>query len=361
MDVTEFHQAEYRELQNLVKNREPFIVLLGERGIGKTALMKKLLENNLGIYIELIRYSNKRNLRRSYFLDQIHEQLQNSEYVSMEKLVTFENELYDLNFNRKNLGKIELVELFRSFDEWAMRKNQEFILAIDDVAMLSKFQHLNFEDLFAYIIDNCKHTSIVLSSDNEKTIRDVFHLDDLEAPLFGRVYQTIQLNEIPIDKMMNTLRTLIKHFDQNIAPNLLRLIETTSHTFDNLSLLANTFQNLPKIDTHAIKLLFEKQSKIQHDEFEQFLSNRVARDKYEKIISFLSKQESSWTQIKDFLELDIGEKLYDKNFNELLTHLEKNNFIKHDSGLYKVKNAFLQYYFTHNEPKSDASIGTTSN
>ena len=360
LDVIEFHREEYRELQHLVKNKTPFIVILGERGIAKTAIMKKLLENHLGIYIDLIKYSNKKNLKRSYFTEQILNQLATRKSLHHNKIRCIVDKNAYASLPDSDFGSFRIAELFQNLDELAMDQNKEFVLAIDDVKILSKFQHLNFEDLFAYIIDNCKNTSIVLSSDNEKTIRDVFHLDDLDAPLFGRVYETIQLNQIPVDKLFNTLRNSINNFDQNVAPNLLKLIETTSHTFDNVLLLVNELRHLPKIDTHSIKSLFEKQSKIQHDEFEQFLLNRVARNKYEKIISFLSKQEYSWTQIKDFLELDLGEKLYDKNFSELLTHLEKNDFIKHDSGLYSVKNAFLQYYYVHNEPKSDISIGIMS-
>ena len=345
-----YQKEAFSQLAKSVKNKTPLIIISGMAGTGKTSLAKRLLDTHPGFYIGLQKYGDKKNLRRSYFLEQVKGGFPNL-WVDreLESHIAKIRADYVEFFHKSNPEDVDLSSLFQALDNWAHYEEKQFLLIIDDASSLSRFQHLNFENLFAFIADNCPNITIILISEDEKYIRDACSLDDPRAPLFGRDCYSIHMDIIGEALMNRAIARSLESGGEALTPeekkNVSTAVSQLPKSLESVSLFLNEFQDARPIGKAAIRSFFQKQSQKAHERFLDFLSNRIAKDKYEKIIRHLSGQARSWSQIKDKLELDLGERLYDKNFNELLVHLEKNGYLKKTGDRYALAKPLLGRYY----------------
>lgn len=82
-------------------------------------------------------------------------------------------------------------------------------------------------------------------------------------------------------------------------------------------------------------------SKLARAEFERFLSTRTASGRYESIMKGLWPEGSNWRALRNFVHADLGKKIHDKNFCDLLAVLLDAGFVVNEDGVYSITDPLL--------------------
>ena len=366
-------EKELREITNSIKKKEPLIIITGPTGVGKTTLLRSVLEkySTHSIEIQLLQYSSNKNLRRSYVVEEIERSLQillkKSEislkkYLSSLKGVMFDKDELVLD---EQLNQLDLAELFLTLDRWSKNEKTQLILAVDDAEILSRFQHLDFEKIFAFIYDNCKNITIILVGQEKQILRKTFKFDDIKAPLYGRAFHHIHLARLTKKESERVFYRVLSQHNKKFSDRELEVaskgIAMLPGIISTIIIMALELLEAKKINNESLTKALETTATVVGAQFADFLLNRSARKKYEQIMIALANKPLTWKKLKDSLELKFGEKLYDKNFNDLIGSLEENDFIEKQNVFYNISNPLLAYYYSGKYPESRLISGTTSN
>lgn len=319
---------EYLQMQDAIKNRSAIIFLVGPRGTGKTSIIKKIVRGHPGTVISLGRYADRRNFRREYFLDELKEGLSSPRFSDTHSALN------------ERLHGAGLAPLFDAVDSWGRKRGRQFVLAIDDAQYLRKFQHLDFRNHLAYIADNCKNISMILAGRSEGQIRNVCGFDDPKAPIFGRAYDVVQLQEMDSREKERLWTRCMKDVKPKKVGRLFGQYMELPGSFDMLIPFIEQASD-PKAGRDIVSAARQRLADDGRAELERFLRNRNAREKYMQIMHFLSGGASNWKRIKDHLEIGMGQRLYDRQFDELLKSLREREIIKKEDGLYRISNPML--------------------
>ena len=367
MDDVFAREEELREISSTIRKKEPLIIITGMTGMGKTTLLHSVVEkySKYSIMIQLIHYYGNKNLSRSYVVREIENSLKELLKKSRNSLKKYLSSLNGVTFDRdelildKQLNQLDLAELFLTLDKWVKSEGAQLILAVDDAEMLSRFQHLDFEKIFAFIYDNCKNITIILAGQEGQILRKALKFDDIKAPLYGRASHHIHLGRLTEHESKNLFKKILTRHDRKLSEKELMVIskglEMLPRIVSDIALVAFELLDAKKINNESLDRALEASANKAGGQFAEFMVNRSAREKYEQIIVALSKKPLPWKKLKDSLELKFGKKLYDRNFNDLIRNLEENGFIEKQNVFYNISNPLLAYYFSGKHPEIKAN------
>lgn len=317
------------EIQQLKKalgsDRAELGIVYGRRRIGKTSLLRSLLERPQDLYFEAIHGLSKQD-QIDHFLDQLAEQTNSLPYranswkkafkaitpvlVSGKRYVVFDE------FPWMASERSSLVAIFKYFwdNEWKQNSKLKLVLC---------------GSIAQFMVKHLVHSTAL---HNRKTFE--MKLDPLpakEAKYFFRENRSL----FEIAQFLMTFGCIPKYLEQ-LDPNKSLSLNIDQNCFNKNGFFYTEFETLFK---------------------EQF---RVVRT-YEKIISALGEKSASKEELARKLNVEAG-----GGFTEYLINLERADFIKHfhpislfggkkiRTGKYKLWDEWLSFYLKYVRPNRKA-------
>lgn len=353
-------EDEMQKFENAIAMKRPLIVISGHRRVGKTSILKTMINQNVkySIFIDLRNLASKRFASRA---DMIHliqgsvqEFLDNNKSVAeqiIELLKTVRGVSFagfSIQLEPKSEKELDLPGLFNRIDKWAKNSGQLILLAIDESQEFRKAQHFNMVGLLASMYDNCKSIIVVLTGSEAGLLYEFIGVDDAKAPLYGRSFEEIKIMHLSNEK---SKEFLLKGFDQYKIERQKTVMAT-----DAIDLAAEQLGGVlgwlikfgikcvqrNEITAENLEEIQEEGSKLAKEEYDNFMSTRNAVERYEIIMKTLATKPSSWDTIKTQLALVTKKTIYNKNLAGLLDTLQKVGFIIKELDKYSIEDPLLR-------------------
>lgn len=346
---------EIKQIAKAIKEKKPLIIITGPRGSGKTSLLYVVLRRHrdFPIYLDLQKYFSV-FIKREQILNSLEKEIQKQinslkdpnlliKRLSKVKGISFNGKM--INFE-KNSRYPDLIELFSELDKYSADKKIQIIFAVDEAHRLKNCQHLDFSGIFAYLYDNCKNLTIILVDQKMALLDQFLEIANPKSPLFGRVFLNIDLGKLSKKEEKIILNQYFRNFKRKISESESKIISKALSElpplYSYLHLFALNSLRMGKITDQVLNITLKESENQAKNQFDQFLQNRLGAKKYLTIIEALSQGSSSWKKIKDYVELQLSEKLYDKNFNSLLENLMSGGFVIKEGDKYKIFDPSLE-------------------
>jgi AAA+ ATPase superfamily predicted ATPase len=350
-------REELEQLLTALNRKDPLIVIVGLRRIGKTSLLQTALsevENNIVFDLRTLgtgAYSTKKDLveilersindflaRRKTVRTKIIDALRHVSGVEVEGM--------SITFSWGGKESLDMAGLFKKLDHWALSNNTTIAVAFDEAQELRKVAGLAMDKFLAHIYDYCKATSIILTGSAVGLLYNFLGEEDPEAALYGRSRTEIRLKRLAPEEAEVFLRKGFKQAKKRVND---ALIQDAVRRLDGIVGWLTMFGAAclkRSASAGVINSVMLEGSKLARREFENFLQGReVARKRYENIIGHLAKGASTWSSIKAYLELQEEKRLNDRKVTELIDALLKAGFIERIDELYAVSDPMLAHSF----------------
>ncbi|MEL9941183.1 MAG: ATP-binding protein, partial [Ignisphaera sp.] len=92
----------------------------------------------------------------------------------------------------------------------------------------------------------------------------------------------------------------------------------------------------------VIEEVVEEASKIVANEFCKFVE-AMGSKRYVEIVKAIDREGATWSQIKRYLEIKLGTKIYDSELARLLKNLMNNGFIDKANDTYFIPDPILRH------------------
>lgn len=357
-------ESEIRQFKDAISLKRPLIVISGHRRVGKTSLLKTMLNRSVrySVFIDLRSLASSRYVAREDLINLIQSSLQVfldknksifdkiKESLRSVRGVTFGE--FSIELEHKADKELDLNGLFSRLNDWAQQNDELIILAIDEAQEFRKSQHLDMSALLAYIYDNCKNIITVLTGSEVGLLHEFIGKEDAKAKLYGRSHEEIKLEPLSREK---SKEFLIKGFEQyNLGIEKTPLAQTAIDTAAEVLggvlgwLIKFGIKCVQRKLVHAdiIPEIVDEGSKLAKDEFDKFLQSREASDRYIAIMEAIAASAASWKTIKLSVERKLNKKIYNKNLSDLLDTLGKSGFIIKIGDEYRIIDPLLRSAFT---------------
>ncbi len=212
---------------------------------------------------------------------------------------------------------------------------------IDEVQELIKLKGFNLIPVIAYVYDNLRNISFVFAGSKIGMLYNFLKIDNSSSPLYGRYMERIEINPLSREQSMDFL---IKGFaENNIKPNE-KILEKAVEELDGIIGWLSYFGLMALregLNEKTLNIVLDSASKIVINEFCNFVKSRNSR-RYIEILK-ATKSGASWSEIKRYLEIKTGEKIYDYELTRLLRNLIDSAFIEKKDNLYTIPDPILRY------------------
>jgi len=303
-------ERELRKINSLLNsNKFEFIVIYGRRRVGKTTLIKKLIENKKAIYFLCSRRSLKYNLKK--FSHKVCEFLQ--------------------------IPKTEFKDFVDAFKAILSKKKRKPVIVIDEFGYLIEKDRGILSD-FQEIIDE------ILKETNAKLILCGSYVSVMQAkvlgkksPLYGR--NTMQLNLKPLK-----FKCLFEWFKGIDFKNALKLYAVTNAVPKYLEFFEGR-----KIEEEIINNFFDSSSFLYNDVINLLSEELRDYSTYMQILEAIALGHTKITEIGNYAFVNAKDvyfylkNLMDLNIVERIVPL----FAKRKSkrGIYKIKDNYFKFWF----------------
>ncbi len=353
---------EIKKLKTAIDEKDPLVIITGFRRVGKTSLLKAVLNeySKYTIYLDLRDLGSRQYITKNDIANLMESSIReflDKHATRTARILTILQSVRGINVAGTGINlewtsknQLDLRGLFNKLDQWAGSNKTKIVLSVDEAQEFKKSQHVDMNRIFASIYDNCQNIILILTGSEIGVLHDFLSLDDPKSPLFGRNTNEIEIKLLSEDKGIEFLKKGFKNNHLKIKEKESEIINQAVTDLGGIIGWLNEFGlrcvRNKKIAAKFIEKTKKEGSILAKSEFEKFLANRSARDRYESIVKGLAKKDSNWKSLKDYLAIDTESKIYDKNFNDLLDNLLKSGFVAKKEELYYIVDPLLRFAYS---------------
>ncbi len=353
-------EEEMEQFKNVIELKRPLVVISGLRRMGKTSLLKTMINQNVkySIFIDLRNLASKKTANRADVIHLIQSSLQqflDDNKTIADQIISALGTVgggsiagVSIQLEPKSEKELDLIGLFTKIDRWASQNDELILLAIDEAQEFRKAHQFNMEGLLASIFDNCKNITTVLTGSEIGLLYDFIGIENPQAPLYGRSYEEIKVTHLSKEK---SKEFLLKGFNQYkierektvLGTDAIDLaVEQLGGVLGWLSRFGMKCVQRGKITIENLEEIQETGSKLAKQEYDNFISTRNAVERYTIIMKTIAIKPSGWDSIKTQLELETKKKIYNKNISDLLSTLQKAGFVVKKADEYSIEDPLLR-------------------
>ena len=309
-----------------------WVLIAGQREIGKTSLMKVVLNEMKGRYNVRGIYLNLRGVQSLNSLLSLLISEVNREKINFRIKLSFNFVFTSAGIELKKGSKVvnSLLELLNSLDET--------VIAFDEVQELSNVSK-QFLDVLGNVYATNRNVHIMFSGSYVGLVQTLLNPPS-SSPLHGRPPVEIRLK--PFDR--ETSVYFLKRGMEEAKVSFDKY-EETINKLDGivgwLTLFGNFYATRKMGYEEALRQTIEEGKKIMIDEFNHFLSDKRNRKLYLMIMEAL-KFANKWKEIKTGVEIKLGEKIEDKSLSMALKNLLNYNFVTKANEEYRISDPMLK-------------------
>lgn len=328
-DIKDFfgYREELRILINHLKDKNTRIILVrGLRRTGKSSLTRVALRE-AKVKSIIIDARELVSLSRKSFENKILEKLKKSKSLPEKLLEKISGVDVGIRLNIKNEQNL-----------WDILKAWPITIVADEVQML---KGTGVEAFFAALYDNtdCK---VIMTGSEIGLIDDFVGKNNPKAPLFGRAYSEIKMHSLEREQSKEFLRKGFVQLNKSVNEETLeKVVNELDGIIGWLTLFGNnTNQTKEEI---ALKETVNQGKQLVYSEFETFLGSRIsAKLRYTALIKIISLDETSWSNLKTRLQLELNQEISDPQFTNYLDSLMSYGFIVNIEGKYSISDPLLK-------------------
>jgi AAA+ ATPase superfamily predicted ATPase len=222
---------------------------------------------------------------------------------------------------------VDLPELFSEINVWAGKEKKQFLMAFDEIQLIRGDKWI--PRFFAHVADSYRNIILILTGSECGLMFDFLGFDDPNAPLFGRSYVQIQMENFSAQQAEDFL---IKGFQQMGLAASSQVVNYAVQNLDGsagwLTLFGSRCQHKHSSTEAIVDEVVSEAGMIAREEA---LKLTVISKRYGAVLNYLAGVgQASWRQIKTVTEANEGHALTHSAISKVLNNLVKTAF------LYKV-------------------------
>ncbi len=306
-------EKELDVLDKSVERGDPLITVLGIRRIGKTSLLKSLLEEWTGLYIDM------RGVRRE--LD-LYERISEGLEEGLGKLRRFLEGIRGINIvgvevEIKYRGKdsISLVGLLEELN----KHGERIVVVFDEAQLIRPPLSAEIKNAIAYAYDNLENITIILSGSEIGLLRDFIGIDNPDSPLYGRYTLELLVERFTRDLSLEFLRQGFREARIRVDE---KLLEEAVEFFDGIvgwlvffgKSYIDGIRDLEKIKEIAIKVAARELQKLDW--------------KAKTVLRAIAEGAQTWSSIRRFVEEKRKTTIPKSTLTRAIRRLERLGIIK---------------------------------
>jgi hypothetical protein len=326
---------ERRLLHEALSRKEKLVVVYGLRRVGKTSLVKAVLNEKEFSYIFI-------DAKGIYY-----------EYGSMLKgaIISAVSQKFlefigRLGFGPGDAGQVTaddltLTQLLGAIDEWCSGKKLFLVIAIDEAQYLRFGGRTRYDGIMAWSIDNLKNIGYVLTGSEIGMLKDFLKIGNADAPLYGRFKDEIYLERFDAKASAAFLKRGFEELSTAVKPDEIDgAVARIDGTAGWLTYYGH-YRAVMKMGAEpALSSVFEEGSRLVAGELNALI--RQSRKRYVAILKAVAEGIDKWSDIKPYVVAKSG-KVSDTILNSLLQTLVKLGILEKADGSYKIGDPVLLY------------------
>ncbi|MEM1608228.1 MAG: ATP-binding protein [Ignisphaera sp.] len=339
-------EKEFEDLRRRVASHA-ITVVVGVRRVGKTSLVRASTFDLPRIYLDVRKFEESRYITYGMFLEELKKSL--NSFVSLDKRIVdylktvrgvriFE---FGVEFSLDRSRPL-LTSILESLDRWAGDRGKRLVIVVDEAQELIKMKGYDVLPAIAYAYDNLRNISFVFAGSKIGLLYRFLRVDDPSSPLYGRYMERIEVR--PLDKE-RSIEFLRKGFEEHgIKVEESFLVEAVERLDGIIGWLSYLGLKAVGRGVHkaVIEEVVEEASKIVANEFCKFVE-AMGSKRYVEIVKAIDREGATWSQIKRYLEIKLGTKIYDSELARLLKNLVDNGFIDKANDTYFIPDPILRH------------------
>jgi uncharacterized protein len=233
---------------------------------------------------------------------------------------------------------VDLPELFSQIDAWAAKENKHFLLGFDEIQIVRGDKWI--PQLFAHIADSYRNITLVLTGSECGLMFDFLGFDDPNAPLYGRDYVQIQMENFSRQQSKDFITTGFAQIGVSVTT------QVVDYAVDNLGGIVGW------LTLFGSRSLSKHSASIDTVDAVVLEAGRLAREEAVKLtmmskrygvaLNFLAETGgASWGQVKSAIEVKEGHSLTNAGVSKLLNALSKTGFILKNNDKYTIADPLL--------------------
>lgn len=300
-------EKELKELHKAVDQGKPIIALIGVRRVGKTSILKTLLNEVNGIYVDMrgIRKESDLEVRVTDVLNSVIDKIR--KFLEGIRGVVITGLSVEIKWRgRDSISFLGLLEEIN-------KKNKRFVVALDELQTVKPPLSAELRNAIAYSYDNLENITFIVAGSEIGLLHDFLGYENHSSPLYGRY-----IHEITIERFNHDLARefLIKGFREEGVEPLEEVVETAINFFDGIvgwlvffgRKYVDGYRNFDELKKMAVDLAREELDKLSSRGKMVLKAIALGCDTWSKVRSFIAEKhgvaipKSTLTRIIDKLE-----------------------------------------------------------
>ncbi|ASJ12275.1 AAA family ATPase [Thermococcus thioreducens] len=315
----------------------PITLIIGIRRVGKSSLLKAALNEyqGIGLYLDARRLyaAGSGNISASVITDELSRILIGRGRFGFLRGISIEKvNIGGIQIKPRDMGFMDILEVINRIGE---KTGHKVILAFDEAQYLRFYGSRGGKDLLAAIAhayDSMPNLGFVFTGSEVGLLHDFLGLDDYSSPLYGRIYEEVEVRPFPRELSEEFLRVGFSEVGLNVPQDD---IKRAVDELDGIPgwLVEFGFNYWKKGDPE--KALETTMAKARSMIREELLELERRSPRYALILRAVSIGLSRWSGIRDYVEAKSGP-ITNARLTNLLRNLEKMGWIKKENGGYRI-------------------------
>jgi len=315
-------EYEFNKITSAINDEVPLIVVTGIRRVGKTTLVKVLLNeiDMSGIYIDARKlWSIHANISPNVIKKEIVKSFNaRKSYAPVMKLLQSLKSITiagsGVEFKDENTDLIDVLDDIESSGE-------KTVIVFDEAQYL-RYSNYDYTALFASLNDNYENITLILTGSEIQILEEFLGFNDKHSPLYKREHEIVHLDRFSRGESAMYLKEGFKEVSLSVSD---KEIENTVEVLDGIVGWLREYGWLRyrgKTHSEAIDEVFQKAKSDIIDELSRY------SPRYLTIMMAISEGYHSWTAIKAYVERSEGKRIDKKTLYTALRNLTKYGYIE---------------------------------
>ncbi len=334
-------EYELERMISAIDERVPLIVLTGIRRVGKTTLVRVLL-NEIevpGVYIDIRKlWSVHSNIPPKLIKKEIVKSLDvRKSYAPVMRLLRSLKSVtiagFRVEFKDKETDLIDLLD--------DIENSGERTVIVFDEAQYLRYSNYDYAALFASLNDNYENITLILTGSEIQILEEFLGFNDRYSPLYKREHEIVHLERFSRNESMRYLEEGFNEVGLKIPENE---IEDAVEVLDGIVGWLREYGWLRyrrKSHGVAIDEVFQRAKSDIIDEL-----SRYSR-RYLTIMMAVADGYSSWSSIKTYLERVEKKRINDGSLNIALRNLIRYGYLEKRSDGYHITDPVIERALRH--------------
>ncbi len=338
-------KKEVKELESALKLKERLNVVYGVRRMGKTSLIKAVLNEKELPYV----FVDVREIYLKYNSVPVEalRSLIAKEFTKLMDNVGIKQEEHRIDGNL-DVEDQDLTSLLKSINEWCSNRKLSFVLAFDEAQYLRFSGSVKYDMLFAWSVDNLSNMIYILSGSEIGMLKDFLNYADIKAPLYGRFRNDIYLNRFSTAQSSEFLKSGFHELDKKTSKEEIK--DTVGNLDGTVGWLSyyGYYRCIKELNHKmALDKVFEEGYALVKDEIEKLI--KYSHKRYLLILKAIVNGQCKWSDIKPYVVAKSGTDIKDSLLNELLQNLVKFRIVEKDElrKEYRIDDPLVTYAIKH--------------